>query len=73
MKRAATNYQDGETTGFELVAKYVSDEDAYLVEVEQGQGQDGRTNGREPHIPALHEEDGNWRLVHRRRRPNGSC
>lgn len=35
MERAASNYRDGEIVGFENVAKYVSPELAYIVEVER--------------------------------------
>jgi len=34
MERAASNYRDGEIVGFENVAKYVTSELAYIVEVE---------------------------------------
>ena len=35
MERAASNYRDGEIVGFENVAKYVTPELAYIVEVER--------------------------------------
>jgi len=35
LERAASNYADGELTGFEQVAKYETPELAYLVEVER--------------------------------------
>ena len=35
MERAASNYRDGEIVGFENVAKYVTPEFAYVVEVER--------------------------------------
>src|SRR6266540_1034069 len=35
MERAASNYRDGEATGFETVAAYVTPDLAYIVEVER--------------------------------------
>ena len=35
MERATSNYRDGEIVGFENVAKYVTPELAYIVEVER--------------------------------------
>jgi ketosteroid isomerase-like protein len=73
MKRAAVNYRDGEATGFELVAKYVADDIAYLVEVEQ---LNAKMGGRAEATPVslrctsiFRKEDGNWRLVHRHADP----
>src|SRR5919206_3230242 len=37
LERAASHYRDGETTGFENVAKYVTAELAYTVEIERSQ------------------------------------
>ena len=73
MKRAAALYRDGEASGFELVAKHVSDDVAYLVEVERFNAKMG---GREAISPVslrctsiFRREDGNWRLVHRHADP----
>jgi hypothetical protein len=41
MERAASRYRDGEIVGFENVAKYVSSELAYIVEVERYQARVG--------------------------------
>src|SRR5215210_4599514 len=35
MERAASPFRDGRTTGFETVAKHVSPEFAYIVEIER--------------------------------------
>ena len=35
MERAASNYREGEATGFERAAKYVTEDLAYIVEVER--------------------------------------
>jgi hypothetical protein len=48
MERAASNYRDGEITGFETVAKYVTPHLAYIVEVERYQAKVG---GREEVTP----------------------
>ena len=44
MKRAASHYRDGEAIGFDTISKYVTDDLAYIVEVE-AQVQGGRTGG----------------------------
>ncbi|HET7715704.1 MAG TPA: DUF4440 domain-containing protein [Bauldia sp.] len=70
---AAMNYRDGEVTTVDLVAKYVSDDLACVVEVEHGRAKVG---GGE-HIVALalrvtslfRLEQGIWKLVHRHADP----
>ena len=73
MKRAATYYRDGEAVGFDLIAKQVTADVAYLVEVEH---LSARMGGREdPMRVALRvtsifrREDGAWWLVHRHADP----
>ena len=41
MERAASRYRDGEIAGLETVAKYVTSELAYIVEVERYQAKVG--------------------------------
>lgn len=73
MQRAASYYRDGEPTGFDLVAKYVTSDLAYIVEVERYKAKMG---GRKE-ISALslrvtsifRHEGGVWRLVHRHADP----
>src|SRR5215216_7447634 len=48
MERAASNYRDGEIVSFENVAKYVTSELAYIVEVERYRAKVG---GREDITP----------------------
>src|SRR6266516_6839774 len=48
MERTATHYRDGEIVGFENVAKYVTPELAYIVELERYQAKVG---GREDITP----------------------
>jgi ketosteroid isomerase-like protein len=73
MELAASRYRDGEIVGFEDVAKYVSSELAYIVEVERYQAKVG---GREDITPValrvtsiFRPEDGEWKIVHRHADP----
>ena len=70
---AASNYEDGEVTGVELIAKYVSDDLACVVEVENYRAKIG---GSEEMASAslrvtsvFRLEQGNWKLVHRHADP----
>ena len=69
MEHAASNLRDGEITGFETVAKYVTPELAYTVWVER---QKGKVGGRDDVAPfalrvtmIFRPEDGTWKVVHR--------
>ena len=70
---AASNYQDGEVTGVELIAKYVSDDLACVVEVESYRAKVG--GSREMASASLRVtsvfrlERGNWKLAHRHADP----
>jgi len=73
MERAASHYRDGEATGFENVAKYVTPELAYLVEIEQLKA---KVDGRENIAPLalrvtsiLRPEESTWKVVHRHADP----
>jgi ketosteroid isomerase-like protein len=73
MRRAASFYRDGKAVGFELVAKEVTADLAYLVEVER---LSARMGGREDlttvelRVTSIYRnEDGAWRLVHRHADP----
>ena len=70
---AASHYRDGEATGVELVAKYVSSDLAVVVEVERGRSKVG---GGAELLPVavrvtsvFRLEGGAWRLVHRHADP----
>jgi ketosteroid isomerase-like protein len=70
---AASRFRDGEIVGFENVAKHVSAELAYIVEVERYRAKVG---GREDVVPLalrvtsiLRPEDGEWKVVHRHANP----
>jgi ketosteroid isomerase-like protein len=73
MERAASLYRDGEVTGFENIAKYVTPDLAYTVEVERIKAKLG---GREDVAPLalrvtsiLRPEDRTWKVVHRHADP----
>ncbi|TKB30501.1 MAG: DUF4440 domain-containing protein, partial [Mesorhizobium sp.] len=69
MEQAASNYRDGDATGFENMAKCVTSELAYIVEVERLRSKVG---GRSHVTPlalratsVFRPEDGLWKIVHR--------
>jgi ketosteroid isomerase-like protein len=73
MERAAQNYRDGEAIGFDSIARVVSAEFAYLVEVERLRS---RVGGRDEIsdlalrvTTILRWEQGTWRIVHRHADP----
>jgi ketosteroid isomerase-like protein len=76
MKRAATYYREGEAVGFDLIAKEVTPELAYLVEVERLSAKMGGSENRAPvslRVTSIfRREDGAWRLVHRHADPISS-
>jgi ketosteroid isomerase-like protein len=73
MERAASNFRDGEITGFENLAKYLTPELAYIVWIEWAKAKVG---GREDIVPfalrvtmIFRPEDGSWKVVHRHADP----
>jgi ketosteroid isomerase-like protein len=73
LERAASQFRDGEATGFENVAKYITPELAYTVEIERSQT---KVEGREDVSPIalrvttiFRPEDGAWKVVHRHADP----
>ena len=71
--RAASNFRDGEFTGFETVVKYVTHDLAYIVEIERTKAKVG---GREDVAPStlrvtmiFRPEEGTWKVVHRHADP----
>jgi ketosteroid isomerase-like protein len=73
LEGAASHYRDGETTGFENVAKYITPALAYTVEMERMQAKVG---GREDITPItarvttiFRPEEGTWKVVHRHADP----
>jgi ketosteroid isomerase-like protein len=73
MKRAASYYRDGRAIGFDLVAKEVTPNLAYLVEVERFSakmgGRDDLSSVELRVTSIFRKEDGGWRLVHRHADP----
>jgi ketosteroid isomerase-like protein len=71
MDRAASQYSNGEITRFENIAKYVTSDLAYIVEVEQFRtkiaGRDASVALRTTSI--FRQEDGTWKIVHRHADP----
>jgi hypothetical protein len=63
----------GESVGFEIVAKYVTPELAYLVEVHRGKARFGARQDIAPFALRLttifRPEDGAWKVVHRHADP----
>ena len=73
LERAASQVREGEHVGFDIVAKYVTPELAYMVWVERGKAKLG---GRQEIVPfdlrvttIFRPEDGVWKVVHRHADP----
>ncbi len=73
MERAASPVRDGRTTGFETVAKHVSSEFAYIVEIERGEakivGSEDVSSWALRATMIFRPEDGEWKIVHRHADP----
>jgi ketosteroid isomerase-like protein len=73
MERAARNYKDGGSSGFETLARYVTSELAYLVEIERFEakvgGEHRMASGALRVTSVLRPEDGTWKIVHRHADP----
>ena len=72
-EHVASQFRDGEMVGFEIVAKYVTPELAYVVQIERAEAKLG---GREEIIPfalrvtmIFRPEEGTWKVVHRHADP----
>ena len=70
---AASYYSDGQVVDVELIAKYVSETLACIVEVERGRAKVGGTREVVPvavRVTSVFRlENGNWKLVHRHADP----
>src|SRR5690349_5061749 len=68
-ERAASQIREGEIVGFEIVAKYVTAELAYLVEIEREKAKLGASQEIVPYALRVtmifRPEDGTWKVVHR--------
>jgi ketosteroid isomerase-like protein len=73
LERAASHYRDGETTGFEMVSKFVGADLAYTVEIERFKAKVGGqadTKDLALRVTCVYRrEDEGWRLVHRHADP----
>jgi ketosteroid isomerase-like protein len=73
MEQAASGYRDGDATGFESIAKCVTSELAYLVEVERLRSKVGGRGDVTPlalrATSVFRLEDGLWKIVHRHADP----
>ncbi len=73
MEHAASISRDGEFVGFEIVAKHVTPELAYVVELERAQAKLGAREDITPFALRVtmifRPEDGEWKVVHRHADP----
>jgi ketosteroid isomerase-like protein len=73
MERAAAHYRDGRATGFERVAGHVTDQLAYVVEIERYAAKVGGADRETPVAlrvtTVLRPDDEGWKIVHRHADP----
>src|ERR671917_2347042 len=71
--RAASPFRDGEATSFETIAKCVTPELAYVVEIERGEAKVGASEEITPWAlratMIFRPEEGTWKIVHRHADP----
>jgi ketosteroid isomerase-like protein len=69
MERAASQFRDGEPPRYEILAKHVTSELAYVVEIERGEGKVGTREDISPYAlratMIFRPEEGEWKVVHR--------
>lgn len=69
IERAASYYRDGQLLGFDTIARQVTDQLAYLVEVERFRARVGERDDMASIAlrvtTILRREDGAWRVLHR--------
>jgi ketosteroid isomerase-like protein len=72
-EHAASLRRDGRATGFEVVAKYVTTELAYVVQIEHLESKVGEREESTPYAlratMIFRPEDGTWKVVHRHADP----
>ena len=72
-ERAASPFRDGELTSIDIVAKHVTAELAYVVEIERGEAKIGGSEEITPWVlratMIFRPEDGTWKIVHRHADP----
>jgi ketosteroid isomerase-like protein len=73
MEGAALNYRDGKAIGFESIAKYVTSDLAYILEIERYEVKVGGSEGVSPvalRVTSIFRpEDGVWKIMHRHADP----
>src|SRR5918997_2365447 len=73
IERAASQFRDGEFVGFETVARYVTPELAYIVEIERTKAKVGARDDIAPSALRVtmifRPEEGVWKVVHRHADP----
>jgi ketosteroid isomerase-like protein len=73
MERASSRWSEGEVTGFENVAKYVTQDLGYIVEIERFKAKIGGSQEAGPVVlrttTILRREDGAWKILHRHADP----
>ena len=74
LEHAASQFRDGENVGFETVAKYITPELAYVLEIERakvkvGQREDIAPSALRVTMIFRPEVDGTWKIVHRHADP----
>ena len=60
LDRAASNFRDGHTTGFETIERLVSPDLAYTLEIERFVAKVGGSSRASRHPPAFRSEGGEW-------------
>jgi ketosteroid isomerase-like protein len=72
-ERAVSQFRDGEMVGYEIIAKHVTPELAYVVEIERGKAKVGGSEDIAPialgATMIIRPEEGTWKVVHRHADP----
>jgi len=73
LERAASQFRDGETVGFEIIEKHVTPELAYVLEISRTKAKVGGSEDISPVTVwvtmIFRAEDGIWKVVHRHADP----
>jgi ketosteroid isomerase-like protein len=72
-ERAVSQFRDGEMVGFETIERHVTDELAYVVEIERARAKVGGSEDITPialrATMIFRPEEGEWKVVHRHADP----
>jgi ketosteroid isomerase-like protein len=73
MERGASNFADGETTGFEILEKYVTDQLGHILRIERAKARVGGGEEAAPFVlrvtMVFRPEGGEWKVMHRHADP----